>query len=239
MFPSDKLTPVDFDSVEVKINSYSLSLQIQMNMQPNVADTASTLPINLRSKLPTVGMTIFNTMSALVIEKNAVNLGQGFPDFNYDPALTDAVSNAMKNGLNQYPPMVGVPSLRNVIATKIKKLYGYIYNPVNEINITAGITQGLLTAIMCAVHLGDEVIVIEPAYESYVPAIELAGGKSVFVQMTLGANGYNVPWDKIAAVVSPRTRLIIIKSPHIHRKHAERCGISWYRTRHGYPHPIG
>jgi methionine transaminase len=189
-----------------------------MTKQPNVAaSTASVQPLtalNLRSKLPDVGTTIFTTMSALASEKNAVNLGQGFPDFNCDPALVDAVSEAMKNGLNQYPPMVGVPALRLVIADKIEKLYGHSYNPATEITVTAGATQGLLTAILSVVHRGDEVIVIEPAYDSYVPSIELAGGKPVFVQMTLGANGYAVPWEQVAAAVSPRTRLIIINSPH-------------------------
>ncbi|MGS0740538.1 pyridoxal phosphate-dependent aminotransferase [Glaciimonas sp. GG7] len=184
-----------------------------MTNQPNVAISAAPA-LNLKSKLPAVGTTIFTTMSALASEKNAVNLGQGFPDFNCDPVLIDAVSDAMKNGLNQYPPMVGVPSLRIVIADKVKQLYGHSYDPVTEITVTAGATQGLLTAIMCAVHPGDEVIVIEPAYDSYVPAIELAGGKPVFVQMTLGANGYAVPWGQVAAAVSPRTRLIMVNSPH-------------------------
>ncbi|MBB5199185.1 pyridoxal phosphate-dependent aminotransferase [Glaciimonas immobilis] len=171
-------------------------------------------PLALQSKLPAVGTTIFTTMSALASEKNAVNLGQGFPDFNCDPALVEAVSDAMKSGLNQYPPMVGIPSLRLIIAEKIKKLHGYAYDSTTEITITAGATQGLLTAIMCAVHPGDEVIVIEPAYDSYVPAIKLAGGKPVFVQMTLSADGYTVPWDQVSAAVTSRTRLIMINSPH-------------------------
>ncbi|PUA19906.1 pyridoxal phosphate-dependent aminotransferase [Glaciimonas sp. PCH181] len=187
-----------------------------MTKQLNGTPSASTSPtaLALKSKLPAVGTTIFTTMSALASEKNAVNLGQGFPDFNCDPVLVDAVSDAMKNGMNQYPQMVGIPSLRSIIADKIKKLYGHSYDPATEITVTAGATQGLLTAIMCAVHPGDEVIVIEPAYDSYVPAIELAGGKPVFVQMTLGANGYAVPWDQVAAAVGPRTRLIMVNSPH-------------------------
>ncbi|AMP00666.1 aminotransferase class-V family protein [Collimonas arenae] len=168
----------------------------------------------LKSKLPRVGTTIFTVMSTLASEKSAVNLGQGFPDFDCDPALVNAVSDAMKNGFNQYPPMTGVPALRQAIAAKIEKLYGHSYDPATDITVTAGATQGLLTAIMCAVHPGDEVIVIEPAYDSYVPAIELAGGKPVLVQMTLGADGYAIPWDQIAAAVSPRTRMIMINSPH-------------------------
>lgn len=173
----------------------------------------STVPA-LQSRLPRVGTTIFTVMSALAAEKGAVNLGQGFPDFDCDPALIDAVTVAMKEGLNQYPPMTGVPALREAIATKIEKMYGRCYDLAAEVTVTAGATQAILTAILCSVHPGDEVIVIEPAYDSYVPAIELAGGKPVFVQMEVGAHGYSVPWSKVAAAVSPHTRLILINSPH-------------------------
>ena len=168
----------------------------------------------LTSKLPRVGTTIFTVMSTLASEKKAVNLGQGFPDFNCDPALVDAVSGAMQDGFNQYPPMPGVPALRQAIASKIETIYGYRYDAASDITVTAGATQGLLTAIMCAVHPGDEVIVIEPAYDSYVPAIELAGGKPVLVQMVVGADGYSIPWPQIAAAVTARTRMIMINSPH-------------------------
>jgi methionine aminotransferase len=168
----------------------------------------------LASKLPRVGTTIFTVMSALAMEKGAVNLGQGFPDFDCDPALVDAVAAAMKSGFNQYPPMTGVPTLREAIARKISTIYGHTYDAAAEITITAGATQALLTAVLCSVHPGEEVIVIEPAYDSYVPAIELAGGKPVFVQMEIGTDGYSVPWDRIAAAVTPKTRLIMINSPH-------------------------
>jgi methionine aminotransferase len=171
-------------------------------------------PANIVSKLPRVGTTIFTVMSALASEKGAVNLGQGFPDFDCDPALVDAVANAMKTGLNQYPPMAGVPLLREAIAQKIKTLHGHTYDPLNEITVTAGATQGILTSILCAVHAGDEVIVIEPAYDCYVPAIELAGGIPVFVQMTVSSDGYSVPWDKVAAAVTSKTRLIMVNTPH-------------------------
>jgi methionine transaminase len=166
------------------------------------------------SRLPNVGTTIFSVMSALAAEKGAVNLGQGFPDFDCDPALPDLVSAAMKSGWNQYPPMPGLPSLREAISQKIARLYGRSYDAATEITVTAGATQALLTAILCSVHPGDEVIVIEPAYDSYVPAIELAGGIPVFVAMKLEADGYAVPWDRVAAAVSSKTRLIIINSPH-------------------------
>jgi methionine aminotransferase len=168
----------------------------------------------LQSRLPRVGTTIFTVMSALAAEKNAVNLGQGFPDFDCDPALVDAVSDAMKSGFNQYPPMTGVPALRQAIAGKIASLYGRDYDPATEITVTAGATQAILTAVLCSVHPGDEVIVIEPVYDSYVPAIELAGGKPVFVQMQVDAGGYSVPWDKVASAVTARTRLIMLNSPH-------------------------
>lgn len=166
------------------------------------------------SKLPQVGTTIFTVMSALATEKNAVNLGQGFPDFDCDPALIEAVATAMKNGLNQYPPMAGIPALREAITQKIGRIYGGAYDPATEITVTAGATQAILTAILCCVHPGDEVIVIEPAYDSYVPAIELAGGTPVFVQMEIGPQGYSVPWPKVAAAVTGKTRLIMINSPH-------------------------
>ncbi len=170
--------------------------------------------LSLQSRLPNVGTTIFTVMSALATEKGAVNLGQGFPDFDCDPALVDAVTSSMKEGFNQYPPMTGVPALREAIAAKVETLYGRRYDPATEITITAGATQALLTAILCAVHPGDEVLVIEPVYDSYVPSIELAGGKPVFVQMEVGPGGYTIPWAKVAAAVTPKTRMLMINSPH-------------------------
>ena len=171
-------------------------------------------PAQLVSKLPKIGTTIFTVMSALASEKGAVNLGQGFPDFDCDPALINAVTQAMKDGLNQYPPMAGVTPLRTAIAQKIQMLHGYEYNPNTEITVTAGATQGILTSILCAVHAGDEVIVIEPAYDCYVPAIELAGGIPVFVQMQVSNEGYSVPWKQVASAVTGKTRLIIVNTPH-------------------------
>lgn len=164
------------------------------------------------SRLPNVGTTIFTVMSALAAEKNAVNLGQGFPDFDCDPKIVDAVTRAMQAGLNQYPPMAGVPRLRQAIADKIGKLYGRAYDADSEITVTAGATQALLTAILCAVHPGDEVIVLEPCYDSYLPAIELAGGKPVPVM--LDAPHFRIPFDRLAAAITPRTRMILINTPH-------------------------
>ena len=168
----------------------------------------------LKSRLPAVGTTVFTLMSALAAEHGAVNLGQGFPDFGCDPRLLDLVDEAMRAGLNQYPPMTGVPLLRDTIAAKIQALYGHAYDANTEITVTAGATQALTTAILCAVHPGDEVIIIEPAYDSYLPTVQLAGGVPVTVSMRVDENGYSVPWDEIAAAVSPRTRMIVINTPH-------------------------
>lgn len=175
---------------------------------------AESAQIALASRLPQVGTTIFSVMSTLAAEKGAVNLGQGFPDFDCDPALVAAVAKAMQGGHNQYPPMPGTPALRSAVAAKIAALYGRHYDAASEITITAGATQALMTAILCCVHPGDEVIVIEPVYDSYIPAIELAGGIAVAVQMEIGDAGYAVPWNKVAAAVTPRTRLIMINTPH-------------------------
>jgi methionine aminotransferase len=172
-----------------------------------------TTPV-LTSRLPAVGTTVFTQMSALALEHGAVNLGQGFPDFGCDPRLLDHVNAAMRAGLNQYAPMAGLPSLRNAVAAKIARLYGHRYDAASEIAITAGATEGLTTAILCAVQPGDEVIVIEPAYDSYEPAIVLAGGVPVRVKMRLGDGGYSVPWDDVAGRVGPRTRMIVVNTPH-------------------------
>ncbi|WP_250472540.1 pyridoxal phosphate-dependent aminotransferase [Caballeronia sp. GAFFF1] len=168
--------------------------------------------LSFPSRLPNVGTTIFTVMSALAAQKGAVNLGQGFPDFDCDARIVDAVASAMRDGHNQYPPMSGAAPLRQAIARKIEALYGRAYDADREITVTAGATQALLTAVLCCVHPGDEVVVIEPMYDSYVPAIELAGGKPVFV--SLEAPDYALPFDKIAAAITPKTRLLMINTPH-------------------------
>ncbi len=164
------------------------------------------------SRLPDVGTTIFTVMSALAAEHQAVNLGQGFPDFACDPALVDAVTQAMREGHNQYPPMAGIPALRQAVADKTAALYGRSYDAEHEITITAGATQAILTAVLCCVQPGDEVIVLEPCYDSYVPNIELAGGRVVRVPLTPGT--FRPDFARIAAAITPRTRLIIVNSPH-------------------------
>ncbi|MBU0828800.1 MAG: pyridoxal phosphate-dependent aminotransferase [Gammaproteobacteria bacterium] len=164
------------------------------------------------SKLPNVGTTIFTVMSALATERKAVNLGQGFPDFECAPELVNAVTAAMQAGHNQYPPMTGVPALREAVARKIEALHGRAYNPNTEITITAGATQAIITAVLAIVHAGDEVIVLDPCYDSYVPNIELAGGKAVRVPLTPGT--FRPDFAKISAAITPRTRAILINSPH-------------------------
>jgi methionine aminotransferase len=172
---------------------------------------APTTPI-VQSRLPRVGTTIFTVMSALAQAHGAVNLGQGFPDFDCDPRLVDAVDAAMRAGHNQYPPMTGIPALREAVAAKIEALYGHSYDPGSEITITAGATQAILTAILAVVHPGDEVIVLEPAYDSYEPAVVLAGGKVVHVPLDVGT--FRPNFDAIAAALSPRTRAILVNTPH-------------------------
>ncbi|NNU42967.1 pyridoxal phosphate-dependent aminotransferase [Ramlibacter sp. B156] len=172
--------------------------------------TERTPPI--QTKFPTMGTTIFTVMSALATEKGAVNLGQGFPDFECDPKLVDAVTEAMKKGLNQYPPMTGIAPLREAVASKVEALYGRKYDSASEITITAGATQAIITAVLAIVKPGDEVIVLEPCYDSYVPNIELAGGTVVRVPLTPGT--FRPDFVKIAAALSPKTRAIMINSPH-------------------------
>jgi len=164
------------------------------------------------SRLPHVGTTIFTVMSALAHEHQAVNLGQGFPDFHCDPRLVDAVTRAMQAGHNQYPPMAGIPALRQAVASKIEAIHARQYDANTEITITAGATQAILTAILACVQPGDEVIVLEPCYDSYVPNIELAGGVVVRVPLTPGS--FKPDFTKIEAAITPRTRLMIINSPH-------------------------
>ncbi|WP_416763442.1 pyridoxal phosphate-dependent aminotransferase [Roseateles sp. So40a] len=164
------------------------------------------------SRLPQLGVTVFSVMSALAQQHQAVNLGQGFPDFEGDPALLDAVNAAMRAGHNQYPPMPGVPALRQAIAAKIQALYGHAYDPDTEITVTAGATQAILTALLAVVHPGDEVIVLEPAYDSYAPNIALAGG--VMVPVPLDPASFRPDFDRIRAALTPRTRAIMINSPH-------------------------
>ena len=166
----------------------------------------------VQSRLPQVGTTIFTVMSALAQQTGAVNLGQGFPDFACDPALLGQVGAAMAEGLNQYPPSAGAMPLRQAQSDKVARLYGHHYDPDTEITVTAGATQAIFTAVLACVHPGDEVIVLEPCYDSYAPNIELAGGTVVRVPLTPGS--FRPDFARLAAALSPRTRLLIVNSPH-------------------------
>jgi len=169
-------------------------------------------PSSIKSKLPQVGTTIFTVMSQLAHKNNAINLSQGFPDFESSAELISLVNNAMKKGLNQYAPMPGILSLRDQISIKTENLYGAIYHPESEITITAGATQAIYTAIAATIREGDEVIIFTPAYDCYEPAIELNGGKTVFLQMH--APNYKVDWEVVKKLITQRTKMIIINTPH-------------------------
>lgn len=164
------------------------------------------------SKLPNVGTTIFTTMSALAVQHSAVNLGQGFPDFSCDPRLLSLMNDAMQAGHNQYPPMAGVLTLREEIAKKIHALYGREYDVASEITVTAGATQAIQTALAAIVQPGDEVILFEPVYDSYDPAIRLNGGVPVYARLAFP--DYRPDWNAVRALITPRTRAIMINTPH-------------------------
>jgi methionine aminotransferase len=172
------------------------------------------------SRLPKVGTTVFTIMSALATKHQAINLGQGFPDFPCDRELISEVHAAMLADHNQYPPMMGIAELRQGVSQKISSLHGHDYDPDTEITITAGGTQGIMTAILCCVSPGDEVVIIEPAYDSYRPSIELAGGKTVAVSLTPNrddqgiVSSYSIPWDDLAKAINTKTRLVMINTPH-------------------------
>jgi methionine aminotransferase len=166
----------------------------------------------LRSRLPSVGTTIFTVMSKLAADVGAINLSQGFPDFDCDPALIDAVVKHMRSGLNQYAPMPGVLALRKAIAAKYARTHGVTYDPETEVTITSGGAEAIFDAVASVVHPGDEVIVLEPCYDSYVPGIELNAGVPVIVPLQLP--DYRIDWDAVAAGITPKTRLLMINSPH-------------------------
>ncbi len=167
---------------------------------------------NLNGKLSQVGNSIFSVMSALSNEHNAINLAQGFPNFDCSDALKKLVTEAMANGFNQYAPMAGLPLLRERIALKTEELYSAVYDPEKEITIVPGATLGIYAAINALVRENDEVIVIEPAYDSYIPSIELAGGKAIVYEMQFPE--YKIDWEQIKKLISIRTRMIIINTPH-------------------------
>lgn len=169
-------------------------------------------PVPIRSKLPSVGTTIFTVMSRMAAELGAINLSQGFPDFDCDPALVDGVARHMRAGRNQYAPMQGVLPLREAIAAQYAHLHNREYDPDTEVTVTSGGTEAIFAAVSAVLHPGDEAIVLEPCYDSYLPAIELSGGVPVIVRLTYP--DYGVDWEGVRAAVTPRTRLIFLNSPH-------------------------
>lgn len=165
------------------------------------------------TRLPSVGTTIFTVMSVLAQQHKAINLGQGFPDFDCDPRLQQLVAQAMSAGHNQYAPMPGIPALRQAISAKNARLYGHCYDADHEVTITAGATQAIMCAVLALVAPGDEVIVLEPVYDSYGPSVELAGGRIVHVPLD-HRNGYAPDWQRVREAITPRTRLIMLNFPH-------------------------
>jgi methionine transaminase len=165
-----------------------------------------------QSKLPDVGTTIFTVMSRRARELGALNLGQGFPDYEIDPRLTELTAAAMREGFNQYAPMEGVIELREQIAKKLALSYGVTVNPESEVTVTVGATEAIYCAVQALVGAGDEAIVFDPSYDSYDPSVRLAGARCVHIPLMPPAFRYD--WDRVAAIINPRTRLIIINSPH-------------------------
>ncbi|BBD76807.1 methionine aminotransferase [Hydrogenophilus thermoluteolus] len=180
--------------------------------KPEQSGARLTASVTPRSKLPEVGTTIFTVMSALAQAHGAINLSQGFPDFDPDPALLERVAYWMGAGKNQYPPMAGVPALREAIAAKLARCYGLSVDPESEITVTAGATQALFSAIHALVHPGDEVILFEPAYDSYAPAVRLAGGVVRYVSLLPPT--YTPDWGTFDRCFSARTRLVVVNTPH-------------------------
>lgn len=168
--------------------------------------------MNIQSRLPEVGTSIFTVMSKMAQEHGAINLSQGFPDFPVDSTLVDLIYARMRDGFNQYAPMPGVPALRNVIADIVSKTYNRATDPETEVTITAGGTEALYSVIAALVHAGDEVIVFDPAYDSYNPAIRLNGGVPVHINLTYP--GFSINWEEVRQKITPRTRMIMINTPH-------------------------
>ena len=166
----------------------------------------------MRSKLPEVGTTIFTVMSRRARELDALNLGQGFPDYDIDPRLTELVAAAMRAGHNQYAPMEGLPTLRERVAAKLRASYGIAVDPESEVTVTLGATEAIYSTVQALVGPGDEVIVFDPAYDSYEPAVRLAGGRCMRLPLT--QPGFRYDWERLHAVLSPRTRLVLFNSPH-------------------------
>src|SRR5262245_19691672 len=171
-----------------------------------------TTSVPVSSKLPDVGTSIFAVQTKLANDHKAINLSQGFPDFDCDPALVEAVARAMREGFNQYAPMPGVLALREGIAAKVEQVYGPRFDPVTEVVVTSGATAGLYATLTALVQPGDEIVLFEPCYDSYVPVIRLSGGTPVLV--SLRYPDYRIDWDEVRRAISPKTRAILVNTPH-------------------------
>mgnify|MGYP003343407919 FL=1 len=169
-------------------------------------------PRPITSKLPNVGTTIFTVMSKLAADCNAINLSQGFPDFDCTPELRALFCKYINSALNQYPPSAGIIGLREAIAEKMQSLYGAMYNPEHEVTVTPGATYAIFTAVSAFVRPGDEVILFEPAYDSYGPAVEVNGGKPVYVRLQYP--DYSIDWNAVQKAITPKTRMIVINTPN-------------------------
>ena len=169
-------------------------------------------PVAVTSKLPDVGTTIFSVIGQLSAQHQAINLSQGAPNFPCDPLLVESVSQAMRDGHNQYASMTGLPALREILASKVESLYGQKYDPASEVLITGSASQGIYMAISALVHPGDEVIFFEPAFDSYAPVVRLQGGKPIGLKLQVPA--FAIDWQQLRAAITPRTRMIIINTPH-------------------------
>jgi methionine aminotransferase len=169
-------------------------------------------PYRINSKLPGVSTTIFTVMSRLAAEHNAINLSQGYPDFDCAPELRALLAKYVNSGFNQYPPMAGIPQLREAIAEKVESLYGTAYDPEHEVTVVPGATYGIFTAVTALIRPGDEVILFEPAYDSYAPAVEVNGGRPVYVQLRYP--DYSVDWNEVQNAITPRTRMMIVNTPN-------------------------
>lgn len=169
-------------------------------------------PSHIQSKLPKTGTSIFAVMSQLAVENNAINLSQGFPDFEVSGELIEKIGQFMRKGYNQYAPMPGVPALRQAIVRKASETYGIDYDPDREVTVTAGATQAIYTAVSAIIREGDEVIIVEPAYDSYAPAVKMNGGMVKYSPLTIP--GYSIDWELTTRLVNSHTRMIIVNSPH-------------------------
>lgn len=168
--------------------------------------------MSLTSKLPGVGTTIFTVMSKLAADEGAINLSQGYPDFDGPPLLLERVTHYLTNGYNQYPPMAGIEPLREAIAGKVGSLYGAVVDPETEVTVTSGATEALFCAVTAVIQPGDEAMVFDPCYDSYEPAVTLAGGTCKHIP--LFAPDFRIDWDRVADAIGPRTRLIMVNTPH-------------------------